>query len=350
MSKMPEFIKIIVNLILYSPSNNDLVDEIVYHSSWIMEIIAIVGIIIMILRNPSLKEHKRTEDRFLFYECILVIAMNLIKLSFIPIVCIDSVVGDVAFYVTLTLFEVLYLLILLQWLVFVDYNLYRSMDHIRRRYKHAILPIIIVTLLDIAETVFIVFGNSYEHWYMLSYVVYILKIVIELGYILIAVFLDRKHYRETKEPKFLRLQAFIIPFFLGTYFRYYDAQMMALGIILTYRAIKRRDRYIDNDTGLYNGDYLDYLRDFRGKKGDSVEYGISIEAKGHGSEIAPLLKELCPPNINLFALSDDRFYMLSETTKESALNMTADMIKDAIEASDIHCSASVDVVKCYYEA
>ncbi len=42
-----------------------------------------------------------------------------------------------------------YMFTILQWLVFIDYSLYRSMDHVRRRYRYAAIPIFIVAGLDL---------------------------------------------------------------------------------------------------------------------------------------------------------------------------------------------------------
>ncbi|MBQ7261693.1 MAG: hypothetical protein IJR19_10080, partial [Lachnospiraceae bacterium] len=77
MELLTEVGKDLMRLLYYSDTGNEALDEFVYNSSWMMEIAAIIGVLILILANPRLREHKRTEDRFLFAECILVIAMNL---------------------------------------------------------------------------------------------------------------------------------------------------------------------------------------------------------------------------------------------------------------------------------
>ena len=340
MDRLPEILRILYALITYSETGNDFVDVFVYHSSWIMELAGLVGLIVMIFRNPRLKKHERMEDRYLFYECIMVIVILILQLSLIPLVYSDSMIAYYVFVVALTVNEVLYMFIILQWLVFVDYILYRSKDHIRRRYKHAAFPIIILAALDTFQSVILFSGEEiFYRWYGMRNYLQIAKLVIELGYIIIAIILERKYTKEKREPRFLRLEAFIIPFIFGVIFKFYDSSMLALGIILTYSAVKRRDRYIDPDSGLYNGEYLEYLRQYRKGLGESKEYGLSIEAKGHGKEMVSLLKELLPTGISVFSLGDDTFYLISETSKKSALKMAAMMIVDSVESSD----ASYDV-------
>ena len=336
MDRLSEIIRMVIATISYDLTGNELVDEIIYHSSWIMELAGLVGLMVMIFGNPRLKKHERTEDRYLFYECIMVIVILILQLSLIPLVYSDSLIAYYAFIFALTVNEILYMFIILQWLVFVDYSLYRSKDHIRRRDRHAAIPLIVLAFVDILQSIAVFYPDAlmYYSWANLpSYLQYI-KLAIELAYIVIAIVLERKHSKESREPRFLRLEAFIIPFLFGVLVRFYDSAMLALGIILTYSAVKRRDRYIDYDSGLYNGEYLDYLRQFRKELGESKEYGLLVEAKGHGKEMATLLKELLPAGISVFSLGEDTFYLISETSKKSAMKMTAMMIEDSVESSD----------------
>lgn len=335
MDRISEILRILHSLLIYDQTGNYLVDVIVYHSSWMMELAGLVGLIIMIFKNPTLKSHKRTEDRFLFYECIMVMIILVLQLSLIPMVYSETMVAYYGFFFSLIVNEILYMFIILQWLVFVDYSLYHSRDHIRRRYKHAAIPVFVLAVVEICQDYIAFFAiEILDVWrYLLVYMQYV-KLAVELGYVVIAVVLERKHAKESREPGFLRLEAFIIPFIFGVLFRFYDSAMLALGIILTYAAVKRRDRYIDHESGLYNGEYLEYLRDYRKGLGETAEYGLSVTAPGHGDDMAAVLKSMKPAGINVFDLGDDSFYLISETSKSSALKLTAMMIEDAVQSSD----------------
>ena len=56
---------------------------------------------------------------------------------FLELAAIDSTWAIVVFNCLLQANEILYLSIILQWLICVDYSLHHNMDHIRRRYRHA---------------------------------------------------------------------------------------------------------------------------------------------------------------------------------------------------------------------
>ena len=311
-----------------------------------MEIAAVIGVIILILANPRLKEHKRTEDRYLFTECILVIAMNLLDLSLIPMVVSDAGWTQYAFEISLTINEMLYMMIILQWLVFVDYSLYRSRDHIRRRYRHAVLPIIILTALDIIQSIF-VFAPGVDPFLhsVGALVLYYLKFIIELSYIATAIYLVKKHDKESREPKFLRLEAFIIPFVIGVLFRFYDSPMMALGIILTYGAVKRRDSFINQDTGFYNVDFFRYLGAYRDKKKYRGESVIVMSSPEHAGKLALLLQKMGPGKGSVIDKGDGQFFLFAENLRESAASMISSTFKEEAQKSDPPFTPEISLIR-----
>lgn len=115
---------------------------------------------------------------------------------------------------------------------------------------------------------------------------YFVSVTAEIGYIIITFRLVRDYDRESRQPKFLSLSAFILPFILGALFRSFDESMITLGIILTYGAVIKRDRYLDHETGFFNRDYLGYLSKYRDKKEYTGGNGILIDAKGHRRDMA----------------------------------------------------------------
>ena len=257
----------LLGLLSYSNSGYETVDSFVWTSSWLLDIAAIAGVTAFILLNPELREHKRTDDRLLFFECVLVICMNLLDVLLIPLTGSSQAWTGYAFVVSLTVIELLCLMIILQWLVFVDYSLYRSIDHIRRRYTHAVIPVVVLFILDLIQNV-VLFGqkDAPEIMHVLARMIYFGERTVEMCYIVMAILLVKKHSRERREPRFIRLEAFIIPFVLGMLFRFYDGALISLGIILTYGAVVRRDRFLNSDTGFYNRDFLDHYGAYRDKR------------------------------------------------------------------------------------
>ncbi|MCR5790295.1 MAG: hypothetical protein K6G83_10460 [Lachnospiraceae bacterium] len=329
-----EIKNILFHLMTYSWTGNPAIDRFIIYSSTVLMVVLAAILLAILLKDPHMKQRKRPEDRFMFSECILVLLLLASNLLMNIADLTDAGWPRIMYFVPL-IEEILYLLTILQWMIFVDYSLYRSRDHIRRRYKHALIPVIVVAGSGIAQTVIsIMTGEMTDAMIVSVYILEFCNFAVELGYILTAVILVKKYDKQNREPKFLRLEAFIIPFVLGTLFRLYDASFMALGIVLTYGSILRRDRYLDHETGFYNRDFLEY----RGKYRDEKEYeggnGILITAAGHGKEMAELLRKLKPAGALLFALGGDCFLLLSESIRGSAVKMAVMTITEAAEASE----------------
>ena len=327
--------EILFSMLTYSNTGNELLDSILWNGSDVLMIISAVSLLLLILLNPNLRQHKRHEDRILFYEYVFVIILIVLNLAYRFSGYYAGIWTDLIYYILPSVSEFLYMMTILQWMIFVDYSLYRSMDHIRRRYRLAALPIIAVTAADILQSI-IIYGNGIDADTLMPFLygMQFCKMAVELGYILTAVHLVFNYEKETHQMRFIRLDAFIIPFVLGSLFRYYDASFMALGIILTYGAVIRRDRFIDHDTGFYSREFLDYLSKYRDEKEFTGGCGIMIYAPGHGRDMSKILSEIKPPNSNIFVLDEDLFLLLSGAVRDSASQMAVMMITEAAQTSD----------------
>ncbi len=332
MDALKAFFQTLFYLVTYSETDYELLNRIVFSTSDISVIVMAVALLLLILLYPKLREHKRFEDKLVFSECVLM----LIALSLTIVKSIvteqETPLANFFWYYSPTVQECLYMLTILQWLVFVDYSLYRSRDRIRRRYKGAIIPILLVVGFDVFQDI-LAYGLNIETEWMLTglLLAYIAKFAVEFGYIFLAIRLVVRYGKESRQPRFLRLSAFIIPFVLGILFRFYDMPMMALGVMLTYIAVIRRDRYLDHDTGFYNHAFLDFLSTYRDRKKYEGGNGFMIHAPGHKEAMAKILKEMMPEDSNLFYLGEDRFLVLSESLRGSAAKMATNTIREAAE-------------------
>lgn len=325
----------LVDSLLYQMTGDDVFDSIVYWSSFICEILAAVGVVILVLRNAPVRKRSGTLNRLIFWECVMVFCLNILQISLVPLAYAGSGIwADIAFDIAWAVNEGLYLAIVLQWLVCVDYCLYHSRDHIRRRYSRAAIPILVVMLLDILSTIIFRVSDDVQgggvFWVNTTQTVLrILELTVEAGYILTAVYLVRDHAKRSREPGFLRLEAFIIPFIFGTLFRFYDASFLGFGIILTYAAIKRREKYIVAGTGLYNADYLDCICAYWDKKGIKDGSALLISAPGHERDLAGILDEFHIPDCFNIDMGDGGNVMIAGFLRKTAFRMAEEMLFEA---------------------
>ena len=324
----------LLDSLMYQVTGDEIFDEIVYWTSFYFEIIAAVGAFLVIVCNKPVRKRLRTQDRLIFWECVLVICENCLQLSMVPLSYVEDWRGDVGFFIAWTLNEVLYLLIVLQWLVCVDYSLYHSKDHLRMHYRKAATPIVFVAIMEVIHNAVYFYGiygdEKALEWTIIGQrVLYLLKLAIEAGYIVTAIYLVKRHSKERKEPRFIRVGAFIIPFLFGVLFRFYDASFAGIGVILTYAPMRRRDKLIDFGTGLYKKEYLDHVCKFWDKKGYKGGSALLINARGNGASMAQILSNIDIPDCFIIQMGDERFLMITGFLRDSAFTMAEQMIKEA---------------------
>jgi hypothetical protein len=319
--------------ILFNLEPDDpVVSEFSDYSSAILGLAAAIGVALLILMSKPLRTRKRPQDRLIFRECVLVFVMN----TLYPLM---SLLGQhdvgVFFLIELTVYEGLYMLILLQWLICVDYSLYHSMDHIRRRYRYAWIPVLVVMVLHFIHGLLAMEMVDGGDWgYYGQYVLIILKRVIEFGYIATAVHLVHDYEKEKREPRFLRLDVFIIPFILGVIFRFYDGFFVALGVILTYVVMRRRDKYIDAKTGLFKAEYLDCISAYWDKKGYTDANAMIVSAPGNGEKLAEILQNTRIMDCFMIRMDEDSFVVLTGKLRSSAVKMVEMSLAEETEQYD----------------
>ncbi len=87
---MDTFFSDLLQLLLYHDTGNEMVDEFIFWSSFFMELVAAVGIVILLLRNENVRKRKSHMDRLIFWECILVLSQNVLDMLLIPLVMIEA--------------------------------------------------------------------------------------------------------------------------------------------------------------------------------------------------------------------------------------------------------------------
>ena len=340
-----EFFELIIQEFTHREEMDDI--ALIATHGFIMLILSVVLLLIAVF-DDKLRRRKRTEDKIIFWEFMLVIIKNAVGIM-IDVAFLSPADASLAvFYILDCISEMLFMLTILQWLIFVDYTLYRSPDHIRRRYRHAALPIFIVVAIKV-----LVLGTLYLSGLATELMsttmmnaLYWCVFAIELFYIIMALILERRYSREYKVPDFLRFWTFLIPFAAVIFSKTYDELLLTLGILVAYGTMKRRDRYLDKDTGFYNPEYLDYFSRYRDRKKYGGGTAILIDAAGHGKDMAKLIDEIRPSQYTVFATGKDGFLLMSETIRQSASQMIERNVIEEAQCLDEPFTPKVTVFNC----
>ena len=304
--------------------------------------------LMFILLNETVRRRVRVQDKLMFSECVLIIchnAVDIFRTFFADLIFMGTPVNAAVFYILLTLREVLFLLIVLYWMICADYSLYHSLDHIRRHYVRAALPIAVVVVLEIIQTsvneFFYVPGET--RWIdTVNNILFILRFLVELGYVIHAVLLVRRYERQMREPRFLRLDVFIIPFILGAVFHFFSGALTAVGALLSLVVMIRRDRFTDLKTGLFNRDYLTTLGSYWDRRGFADGSAIIISSLGNGAALAGILKDMRLQDSFPVMAEPDRYLIVTGEVRPSALEMAGKMISRSALRADPPFEVSIN--------
>ncbi|MCR5747862.1 MAG: hypothetical protein K6G03_09145 [Lachnospiraceae bacterium] len=300
-----------------------------------VDIIAMLVILLILIFAHSLRKSRHIEEKMfrrLCFATILLAAVN----AFINIPVSNADVFDmysrynIKFMIMPSVItDIAYLFCCLQWRIFVDAMVNRSYFRIRRNYLSAILPFI---LLMILEAIF-------QHLYstgdpgralLVKILYYLIYLAVLAVYVLQVCLNVRYHKREKKRTLFLRVDVFIIPFLLGLMLHgisYARGVYVATGVVLTLFFMRKRFRYLDLETDFYNEEYLSFMEEKIDAKEDFG--GCVISVKGAQlSETARLLADVSPYKSIIFRMRDNTLMMFSILNNRSAADLFSKMIKE----------------------
>ncbi|MCR5748401.1 MAG: hypothetical protein K6G03_11895, partial [Lachnospiraceae bacterium] len=286
---------------------------------------------------------ERTDERMLRRMCISTIiyaalAMASFWMSYF------SMYSDAAGWAALIdepLVELVNMLLLLEWLVFVDFTIFHSVDHIKRRYKQAVLHIVIVAVILISDS-FVFYYADIDNPLFLDIwekTLFLLIFAIEVLFVYRAYSMVRDYQKKMRPPLFLRLDLFVIPFFAGmviTLFTSISCRALgySIGILLTWMTMRNRYKYLDKESGFYNSDFLEVMVKNAEKQGYPGGSAIAFRLPGKGANLAKVLEDEAPEESLNIACGNDCFVMLAETGWEKALQLLIKRVRVTCEDSD----------------
>jgi hypothetical protein len=262
---------------------------------------------------------------------------------------------DMAIQIVKDVTEVLFLLVTLLWLVFVDYSCYQSMAHIRRTYPLKLIPVALVISLT-------VIGQVIELWLYTSETGFFIagaflfaglagSLILQIVYAVKAYLILRKYDKKRKPPRALKLSGILLPILAGYLLRFllgedYRPLGVAAALFFTVLLLRRRDRYVDEETGFYNAGFLgemnQYLEDHGFLDGSALFLRAPMQRR---MEMAGILRVQKPEDAEVFFMGDGDFLITSGKQDEETmgllsrnLNSAAGLLPNAFEIKTVETS------------
>ena len=221
------------------------------------------------------------------------------------------------------------------WLMFVDVMLFHSPDHLRRKFKVALIPVVIAIVL---LTVNLFTGILYTFDSDLVYSGTWLNGIFEgfqFAYFILAFYVLLDFEKKHGKLHSLNVKPFLIPFLCGMFVTVFLhctvlALGCAVGIISLFLSLHKRIRFISDENGFYNSEYLEYLKFLAEQGRFSFGSAIVFEDINCSGEMGNLLRNELPDGAELIHVSGGEYLMITELSKRSRLKMLCELVGDAV--------------------
>ena len=150
------------------------------------------------------------------------------------------------------------------WCLYEDLKLYKSIARVKRIYRYAFIPAIILVIIALGNMffpmIFYIDDMNVYHRLPLSYAFY----VVDLCYLIHSGAVLKKYEKQYGKISFFPLYLMAVPIVLGCALQmmFYGVSLiwvsLAVGLTSIYMSLQNEFSYLDKLTSLYNRAYLDY--------------------------------------------------------------------------------------------
>ena len=234
-----------------------------------------------------------------------------------------------------TVAELALLFTVYQWMLYVDYKLYGSRDHLKRKYRGFFIPIGILALMLIVNcaTGFI-FSMTDEAVLKPTFVYYIL-IALEFLYLIFSIVSMAVYLARGGKRRFFSITPVLVPVILGTVVDLttnYSAGALglAVGLVFMYFSLAHAWRFDDKKSGFFNKNFLSYLEE----KGNDYLGVVAFKAAGRTDKLEEIIKGELPQDSVIIHYDEKRYLFFTETDREEEIRFLADLVQHAVNKHD----------------
>ena len=228
------------------------------------------------------------------------------------------------------------------WITFLSWALYNDRDFIRRKFWLGFIPLIASAVIT---AIFVPAAVMSKRGFRNFIIAVVLFFAIRMFYFVLSLKVLQDYKKQNGYLRFFNPWMFFIPVFLGWVLQDvfdwgFSALGSTMGVVLIYTSIIAELRYMDPEMGLYNMDFVGYLKKLIGK--NLYDPGSAMIFKlGSAKEMAgfsEILKKQLPVDCEPIIHTDSEIVVLTNVTKREPLMM---VIADVMELSGIRGSISL---------
>lgn len=295
-------------------------------------------LVIVILLMLSYKVRRRDSSAIRMYRILCA------QIGLTCIVCFMANVSEghtseifhVISFVSRTLWELCTILTDVIWLAFVDQKLYGSLEKrsVRHVSRFAIVVIYIVMLIINIFTGFIFKINSDSSFQRTP--VYNLMIFVDFALFCSAALAVWVFDRRSTKVRFLRVAPMIVSllaFILPQFFTPYNTGIIGhvIGLTFLYISLVSELRFIDDESGLYNKNFMTFMYDMAIAEKDDFHSVIKLETEGDLQEGFKILRDVLHRKGDVIRVEERKFLLFSTADNLSALQYRLSPLDVAVD-------------------
>ena len=250
-----------------------------------------------------------------------------------------------------TIIDVCSLLLVGQWLIFVEYSLHQSNDLIKRNYKYIMIPFWISVFLVACANIFYneffleMIPDDVRQTYAgvidtVFFSIFIFAKAVAAFYYIFAYYLVLKEKKRVKIPNYIVISPTVVCFVIGMYYnRGYlyriQAVFFTLGLFLIWFFMFRRFDYMDPVTGFFNKKYLKILYRYFHKNAGAGCTVIRFFTKGDVKRLAEILKEWVPEDSKTVIMPDGKILVVLGSLKKGTVKRCMMLIKEQADEAEL---------------
>ena len=296
---------------------------------------SLLVMILLLILSKHLRHRESTSTR-IFYALSLCVTANCVFSFLYNAMYMQTAPWcHTAAIVFKTLRECMVLVIVLLWLVYIDNKL--NGEKKRRSIKAALvfLPFVgLLILLVVNLFTGIVFTYSSNNLLQPKPLLYVI-FAVEFGYFACSAVIVRYYDRKSMKIRFLHVSPMLVSIVLASgtqLFTTYDIGILGyvIGMILLYFSVISEYRLLDEESGLYNKEYLVYLYNMALSKKQNIRSALIMEPSGSLPAGFAILRETLHKDYDVIRVEEKKFLMFSGMDSRSALQLLSTHVEEAV--------------------
>ena len=234
-----------------------------------------------------------------------------------------------------TLWAWLSFMMIMLWVSYVEKKLDRSRNLFKLVNILYNLPFLFFTVLLVVNLFTgIIFTCTEDNQYEYTQLYYVF-IVIEALYFVVSVIRVRFFNVRMSKVYFIRVTPLLLPIVLGTalqFFFPYQADILgfAVGALLLYSSMAQEIRCQDEESGMYNKNFLAYLCDLVLADRSKVHSALILETGGNLPAGYDILRDTLHQDGDVIRVEERKFVMYSAEQNRSAIGYLTSLLDEAI--------------------